>query len=1429
MSVNKEISSLSYTSKDFGSIYPEMLDLAKELTNKWDPSQSNESDPGVVLIKEGAFVADHNNYNIDKNVLENFLPSATQDRSVRNITEMNGYTPQYYISANGEVTFVYNKPKGDENDDLFSIPAFTFVISDADETVSYTQIEDLAISGSGIPSSCRFIEGTLQTLSINDTSTISLENLDDNNRLYLPETMVAQNGIYIRNINTDDYEGFWSRNNYLLTQPLGSRVYKIDYDSTRLLPYIEFPTDIANLIGDGLQIQYIATSGIQGNVSANALTKILSPSTFTDIGDGVERSSENFTVYNAGSIVNGKDPETINEMYQSFRRVVGTFDTLVTCKDYENKIYTLTDNNDNPLVSNVYVTDRRTDYNKAAQVISWDIENNFKRFKTISTQKCALHFMGGATLAVITQMSEDGTGNPGDMYYCTTDDNGLYVNMSTIPGIANYVRQEYVNLNDFSILTQAMTPYDLVLYGFKAFAMSDYNSNYYWIAYNNSFTPISEAVRDEIKSDIEEVKCISHTWNDPSGTDVYCFKNYAPLNILITPYNKVSEVEKNEILDNIRKELSDKFNPRRLEFGVKLDVEDLEDVIIASDSRIRRVDILPIEYHTKAMNSNGVESDVTGDLLLDLVAKNILAGRICLFDFNEEFDYDYGQLKGSTYKNQETIKTELYIPLTTSEDEDATHEQTSEVQRSATRFKSNGNNYKYSFIIQPDDSESGTKAYALTSDASYTLRAGKTDSFIIYELDGNNTNKIIKTTTFTSGIDTSVTITNKLDDATLSTTTSKTVLDAGDIIVTKDINVKSIESGVINIDYTLNKNEAIQIIYPNYYSDTTYATYVNYRYVGSETDSIKANTDHTLKASEKIILIYSQEGVQSTEILYPGDVVFCSFDLIPTDLSATVGTKKDWTDKISGESHVGEAFKTLGTNQTISKRKLMTTKLNSTGIWCYWIVNSDAEGNNVLFNGNTKTRILRSNEYFIYTNSLLNEMIILGAGTKLERTDEDSSQWTIPANTLTIESISNTGVSTAIPWQKNINFAATPFYITEMNIITLGETDSIKIIGWSSQYMPRIMEGQTVKEFAFNRYGYDSDTQELINDGFSMCDGSIIYTVNGTSTTLPPLTNFYEIKSRLDLNVGPGIEQQLVVTKDDGDNLISAQRVIFNINGVDIPVSAENRTNCYVQASANCVKIGNIVNLSQLTNFFVYTKDENSYSRGLKITNDMSSYTSEAWIKYPFYCEDINNKQYLIPIHMTGSEVPVKVKFEAKSTSGTSDYNSPSIYDYNTTLPYTTEGGEVVAITEMDLSGNNSYYISPSTENVSGIPSTVELYLCIQWVGKATSENETLYIDDLVVIDGVNPDIDIFADGDDTSLDKLNARISAIIKGSDQPSIKPYYPYTLDNSIAMDTVDFKNAYSMWDKNNIANKMTIAQIDLQNSVMEIVKDMRNGSY
>ena len=64
------LSNLSYTNKDFQSVYVELLDLAKKISYKWDPTVSNESDPGVLLLKLCAIIADKNNYNIDKNILE---------------------------------------------------------------------------------------------------------------------------------------------------------------------------------------------------------------------------------------------------------------------------------------------------------------------------------------------------------------------------------------------------------------------------------------------------------------------------------------------------------------------------------------------------------------------------------------------------------------------------------------------------------------------------------------------------------------------------------------------------------------------------------------------------------------------------------------------------------------------------------------------------------------------------------------------------------------------------------------------------------------------------------------------------------------------------------------------------------------------------------------------------------------------------------------------------------------------------------------------------------------------------------------------------------------------------------------------------------------------------------------------------------------
>ena len=148
------------------------------------------------------------------------------------------------------------------------------------------------------------------------------------------------------------------------------------------MPYIQFPDDISSLISDGLRIAYISTSGLSGNISAKTLTSFITPAEWTLNGDiinaynttGVEHKADEFKCSNPSAATNGADKESLASAYKNFKRTVGTFDTLVTCRDYMNKIYDLTvsDIDTTPLVSNIVVSDIRDDLNKAVTICSFD-------------------------------------------------------------------------------------------------------------------------------------------------------------------------------------------------------------------------------------------------------------------------------------------------------------------------------------------------------------------------------------------------------------------------------------------------------------------------------------------------------------------------------------------------------------------------------------------------------------------------------------------------------------------------------------------------------------------------------------------------------------------------------------------------------------------------------------------------------------------------------------------------------------------------------------------------------------------------------------------------------------------------------------------------------------------------------------------------
>ena len=359
---------ISYTNKDFPSIYEELLNLGKELSYKWDPTVTNESDPGIVLIKEKALVADKNNYNIDKNILENYPETVTQDKMARQLFEQLGYKMPWYKAATGELTV---KWKGDDLSINQEVKLHKFTMfTDNENTLVYTATEPLQINWTTkkFTTTVPVIQGTAINFTVAGNPTITTSNIDLNNRLYLDDYKIAQNGIFITSLDNENIE--WNVVDNILTYPKGSYIYEFNIDPINNLCYLQFPDDFDDLIGSGLNITYILTDGADGNVKAKTITTLFEDTSITIGKESVKLDDSNIVLYNFNAITNGKDPENIEEAYQSYKRIVGTFDTLVTLRDYENAVY------NSGLVSNVKVSDKYHDIQTTYSILN--IQKIFK-------------------------------------------------------------------------------------------------------------------------------------------------------------------------------------------------------------------------------------------------------------------------------------------------------------------------------------------------------------------------------------------------------------------------------------------------------------------------------------------------------------------------------------------------------------------------------------------------------------------------------------------------------------------------------------------------------------------------------------------------------------------------------------------------------------------------------------------------------------------------------------------------------------------------------------------------------------------------------------------------------------------------------------------------------------------------------------------
>lgn len=358
---NNPLSSISYTNKDFRAIFNELLDLTKKLTYKWDPSISNESDPGVILLKLNAIIGDKNNYNIDKNILEAFPETVTQEVSARNMYKQLAYIMPWYRSATTTVTFKW-VGEAFTPEDKITIPRFT-MLTDSEQLKIYTLIEDVEFKYGVSVSSGKVVQGTITDLIINGDTTLTLDNIDYNNRIYLNDYSVAENGIFISNAEEQNL-GYWEKVDNLQVVPRGERYYEFGVDTRSNSTYVELPSDIETLIRAGLNIKYVISDGISGNVNANEIIKFYQDVSVQFRGESLNLNEEVIKMYNPSATKDGSDPEPVSQAYNSYKKVAGTFDTLVTLRDYINAIY------QSGYVSNDLVSDRLTDIQSSYKIIT---------------------------------------------------------------------------------------------------------------------------------------------------------------------------------------------------------------------------------------------------------------------------------------------------------------------------------------------------------------------------------------------------------------------------------------------------------------------------------------------------------------------------------------------------------------------------------------------------------------------------------------------------------------------------------------------------------------------------------------------------------------------------------------------------------------------------------------------------------------------------------------------------------------------------------------------------------------------------------------------------------------------------------------------------------------------------------------------------
>lgn len=359
---------LNYTSRDFESIMKDFWTVVPTLTDLWQPEA--DADPGVVLGKWLASVANMLGVNTDWFANELFAPTVSQRKNAEKLFGLIGYELGWYTAARTEVTFTNASDQIIDLDFGFAgnfatVNAYSDITNQS-RVITYNilpltnkyGVKDTRSRREILTSTIDvFAESDPVTLKPGDSVTrvgiegelrsysVSVQQVKQNNYIInLPSQHIDTSAVWVKARVSQNASGFLSTQWVQVGSPADfiepEPRFAVTYDnySNARIQISNYLNQLDDYENNYLTVYWFDCMGVIGCVGSDVLQNFLSaknPGGVTDAsGDLVISNLSNTVELPHTHTVTGKSPETAKEAYRSSRNFINTWDSLITLPDF---------------------------------------------------------------------------------------------------------------------------------------------------------------------------------------------------------------------------------------------------------------------------------------------------------------------------------------------------------------------------------------------------------------------------------------------------------------------------------------------------------------------------------------------------------------------------------------------------------------------------------------------------------------------------------------------------------------------------------------------------------------------------------------------------------------------------------------------------------------------------------------------------------------------------------------------------------------------------------------------------------------------------------------------------------------------------------------------------------------------------------------